>query len=177
MHCVDWHAQWVNLFHPASFLLSSLDHPQPFEIEPSTAVAGDDITLTCRGTRYLYDRLNWYDPLGHMVPKGETTFQIEPYAISLSIKLPNVSRNHTLGYECQALNMNSNKVVNTTSVLTIDGELQLKYYIYLLNEFIIFYTYIKLILCNNTYCSNENGSFCFLIIDRAIVKCAELSWE
>ncbi|KAK7141377.1 hypothetical protein R3I93_015509 [Phoxinus phoxinus] len=96
------------------------DHPQPFEIEPSTAVAGDDITLTCRGTRYLYDRLNWYDPLGHMVPKDETTLQIEPYAISLSIKLPNVSRNHTLGYECQALNMNSNKVVNTTSVVTID---------------------------------------------------------
>lgn len=120
MHRVDWHAQWVNLFHP-----SSLDHPQPFEIEPSSVVAGDDITLTCRGTRYLYDRLKWYDPLGHMVPKGKTTFQIEPYAISLSIKLPNVSRNHTLGYECQALNMNSNKVVNTTSVLTIDGEFHL----------------------------------------------------
>nr|AAI29159.1 Kinase insert domain receptor like [Danio rerio]CAM73177.1 kdr [Danio rerio] len=96
------------------------DHPQPFEIEPSTAVAGDDITLTCRGTRYLYDRLTWYDPLGHKVPKDETTLRIEPYTISLSIKLPNVSRNHTLGYECQALNINTNKVVNVTSALTID---------------------------------------------------------
>ncbi|KAK9963109.1 hypothetical protein ABG768_006328 [Culter alburnus] len=96
------------------------DRPQPFEIEPLTAVAGDDITLTCRGTRYLYDRLNWYDPLGQVVPNGQTTLQIEPYAISLSIKLVNVSRNHTLGYKCLALNMNSNKVVNTTSALTID---------------------------------------------------------
>ncbi|TRY97973.1 hypothetical protein DNTS_000300 [Danionella cerebrum] len=96
------------------------DQPQPFEIEPSTAVAGDDITLTCRGTRYLYDKLNWYDPLGQKVPKGETTQRIEPYSISLSIKLPNISRNHTLGYECQALNMNTNKRVNATSALTID---------------------------------------------------------
>uniref|UniRef100_A0A671R0J9 receptor protein-tyrosine kinase n=1 Tax=Sinocyclocheilus anshuiensis TaxID=1608454 RepID=A0A671R0J9_9TELE len=93
---------------------------QPFEIRPSTAVAGDDVTLTCRGTRYLYDKLHWYGPLGRIVPKDETTLRIEPYTISLSIKLPSVSRNHTLGYECQALNINSNKVVNTTSLLTIN---------------------------------------------------------
>uniref|UniRef100_A0A671MA41 receptor protein-tyrosine kinase n=1 Tax=Sinocyclocheilus anshuiensis TaxID=1608454 RepID=A0A671MA41_9TELE len=93
---------------------------QPFEIGPSTAVAGDDVTLTCRGTRYLYDKLHWYGPLGRIVPKDETTLRIEPYTISLSIKLPSVSRNHTLGYECQALNINSNKVVNTTSLLTIN---------------------------------------------------------
>uniref|UniRef100_A0A672T8F6 receptor protein-tyrosine kinase n=1 Tax=Sinocyclocheilus grahami TaxID=75366 RepID=A0A672T8F6_SINGR len=106
---------------------------QPFEIGPSTAVAGDDVTLTCRGTRYLYDRLHWYGPQSHIVPKGQTTLQIEPYTISLSIKLPNVSRNHTLGYECQALNINSNKVrqrptliqnltnqdVNSSSTLTL----------------------------------------------------------
>ncbi|RXN07406.1 vascular endothelial growth factor receptor kdr-like protein [Labeo rohita] len=93
---------------------------QPLEIGPSTAVAGDDVTLTCKGTRYLHDMLNWYDPLGHRVPKGKTTLQIDPYTISLSIKFPNVSRNHTLGYECQALNVASNKVVNATSLLTIN---------------------------------------------------------
>uniref|UniRef100_A0A8C2K2P5 receptor protein-tyrosine kinase n=1 Tax=Cyprinus carpio TaxID=7962 RepID=A0A8C2K2P5_CYPCA len=92
---------------------------KPFEIGPSTAVAGDDVTLTCRGTRYLYDRLHWYGPLGRIVPQGETTLRIEPYSISLSIKLPRVSRNHTLGYECQAFNINSTKPVNTTSLLTI----------------------------------------------------------
>ncbi|XP_052011076.1 vascular endothelial growth factor receptor kdr-like [Xyrauchen texanus] len=96
------------------------DHPQPFEIEPSTAVVGDDITLTCRGTRFLYDRLSWHDPLGHTVPNSETILRIQPYTISLLITLPNVSRNHTLGYECQAVNAIYNKVVNTTSVLTID---------------------------------------------------------
>lgn len=107
------------------FLLSSLDQTQPLEIGPSTAVAGDDVTLTCKGTRYLHDMLNWYDPLGHRVPKGKTTLQIDPYTISLSIKFPNVSRNHTLGYECQALNVASNKVVNATSLLTINGEFHL----------------------------------------------------
>ncbi|XP_016101123.1 vascular endothelial growth factor receptor kdr-like [Sinocyclocheilus grahami] len=101
-------------------LLKSKNQTQPFEIRPSTAVAGDDVTLTCRGTRYLYDKLHWYGPLGRIVPKDETSLWIEPYTISLSIKLPSVSRNHTLGYECQALNINSNKVVNTTSLLTIN---------------------------------------------------------
>ncbi|KAK2891164.1 hypothetical protein Q8A67_013807 [Cirrhinus molitorella] len=96
------------------------DQTQPFEVGPSTAVAGDDVTMTCKGTRYLYDSLNWFDPLGRVVPKSETTLRIDPYTISLSIKLPNVSRNHTLGYECEALNINSNKVVNTTSHLTIN---------------------------------------------------------
>ncbi|XP_052005514.1 vascular endothelial growth factor receptor kdr-like [Xyrauchen texanus] len=96
------------------------DHPQPFEIEPLTAIVGDDIKLTCRGTRFLYDRLSWLDPLGHTVPSSETILRIETYTITLFIKLTNVSRNHTLGYECQAFNVFYNKVVNTTSVLTIN---------------------------------------------------------
>ncbi|XP_052430180.1 vascular endothelial growth factor receptor kdr-like [Carassius gibelio] len=99
---------------------SVYNQTQPFEISPSTAVAGDDVTLTCSGTRYLYDRLHWYGSRGHIVPKGQTTLQIKPYSISLSIKLPNVSRSQILGYECRALNINSKKEVNTTSLLTIN---------------------------------------------------------
>lgn len=115
---------WLTFFIQAFNVLSSLllDHPKSFKIEPLTAVAGDNITLTCRGTRFLYDNLSWYDPLGHRVPNSETILRIEPYSVSLSVKLPNVSRDHALGYECQAFNINSNKVVNTTSVLTINGE-------------------------------------------------------
>ncbi len=125
-----WLTCSMNCSFPSCFLMSyfvlpSLDQTQPFEIWPLTAVAGDDVTLTCRGTRYLYDRLHWYGPQGHIVPKDQTTLQIESYTISLSIKLPNVSRNHTLGYECQALNINSNKVVNTTSLFTIKGKFEL----------------------------------------------------
>lgn len=96
------------------------DHPKPFKIEPLTAVAGDNITLTCRGTRFLYDNLSWHDPQGHRVPDNETILRIEPYSVSLSVKLPNVSRDHALGYECRAVNINLNKEVNTTSVLTIN---------------------------------------------------------
>ncbi len=125
-----WLTCSMNCFFPSCclmsyFVLPSLDQTQPFEIWPLTAVAGDDVTLTCSGTRYLYDRLHWYGPQGHIVPKDQTTLQIESYTISLSIKLPNVSRNHTLGYECQALNINSNKVVNTTSLFTIKGKFEL----------------------------------------------------
>uniref|UniRef100_A0A8C1T8L0 receptor protein-tyrosine kinase n=1 Tax=Cyprinus carpio TaxID=7962 RepID=A0A8C1T8L0_CYPCA len=99
----------------------------------SKFVATYDVTLTCRGTRYLYDRLHWFGPQGHIVPKGQAILRIEPYTISLSINLPNVSRNHTLGYECRALNINSNKMrkrptlmqnltnqdVNSSSTLTL----------------------------------------------------------
>lgn len=125
-----WLTCSVNCSFPSCFLMSlfllpSLDQTQPLEIGPSTAVAGDDVTLTCRGTRYLYDRLHWFGPQGHIVPKGQAILRIEPYTISLSINLPNVSRNHTLGYECRALNINSNKMVNTTSLLTINGEFEL----------------------------------------------------
>uniref|UniRef100_A0A8C8FB53 receptor protein-tyrosine kinase n=1 Tax=Oncorhynchus tshawytscha TaxID=74940 RepID=A0A8C8FB53_ONCTS len=98
------------------------DHPQHLAIEPQTAIEGDDVTLTCRGTRYLYTDLQWYNPQNYTVtPANITALQLSPYAISLSLSLHNVSRSHTTGYQCWAGNLHSKRVIVQT-VLTVDGE-------------------------------------------------------
>ncbi|KAI4885350.1 hypothetical protein NFI96_014323, partial [Prochilodus magdalenae] len=96
------------------------DQPQPFEVEPLTAIEGDDITLTCRGTRFLYDRLSWYDPQNQPVHSGGFTQQVNRYSVSISLHLKNISRGHTVGYQCWAIYLSSNKEVNTTSALIVD---------------------------------------------------------
>ncbi|KAB5571233.1 hypothetical protein PHYPO_G00222690 [Pangasianodon hypophthalmus] len=95
------------------------DHPQSFEVKPLTAIEGDDITLICQGTRFLYDRLSWYDSQSRLV-QSDSSIQISPYSVTLSLRLKNVSRNHTNGYECRAINLNTKNEVNTTSNLIID---------------------------------------------------------
>ncbi|XP_053486492.1 vascular endothelial growth factor receptor kdr-like [Ictalurus furcatus] len=95
------------------------DHPQSFEVKPLTATEGDDVTLICQGTRFLYDRLSWHDSQGRLV-QGDSSIQISPYSVSLSLRLKNVSRNHTNDYECRAINLNTKTEVNTMSNLIID---------------------------------------------------------
>uniref|UniRef100_A0A674BJD2 receptor protein-tyrosine kinase n=1 Tax=Salmo trutta TaxID=8032 RepID=A0A674BJD2_SALTR len=98
------------------------DHPQHLAIEPQTAIEGDDVTLTCRGTRYLYTDLQWYNPQNYTVTSANiTALQLSPYAISLSLSLHNVSRSHTTGYQCLAGNLHSKRDIVQT-VLTVDGE-------------------------------------------------------
>lgn len=108
----------------SSFFCCLLDHPQSFEVKPLTAAEGDDVSLICQGTRFLYDRLNWYDSQGHLV-QDDSSIQISPYSVSLSLRLKNVSRNHTNEYACRAINLISKNVVNATSNLIVDGELLL----------------------------------------------------
>ncbi|XP_066505151.1 vascular endothelial growth factor receptor kdr-like [Hoplias malabaricus] len=94
------------------------DQVQPFDVEPLTAIDGDDTNLTCRGTRYLYDQLTWFDPQNHKV-HHDSTQQVGPYSISLSLRLKNVSRNHSTGYQCRAVDLRTNTEVNMTSTLKI----------------------------------------------------------
>ncbi|XP_047658234.1 vascular endothelial growth factor receptor kdr-like isoform X2 [Tachysurus fulvidraco] len=95
------------------------EHPQSFEVKPMRASEGDDVTLICHGTRFLYDSLSWYGSQSHQV-QGDSSIQISPYSVSLSLRLKNVSRNNTNGYECRAVNLITKSVVNTTSNLIID---------------------------------------------------------
>ncbi|KAK3563813.1 hypothetical protein QTP86_002759 [Hemibagrus guttatus] len=96
------------------------EHSKSFEVKPLKATEGDDVTLTCQGTRFLYDRLSWYDSQGYPV-QSNSSIQISQYSVSLSLRLKNVSRQHTNGYECRAINLNTKSVVNATSNLIIDG--------------------------------------------------------
>lgn len=117
------------------------DHPQSFEVKPLTATEGDDVTLICQGTRFLYDRLSWHDSQGHLV-QGDSSIQISPYSVSLSLRLKNVSRNHTNDYVCRATNLNTKTEVNTTSNLIIDGELLLSSHEYIYYLFPYFHVFI-----------------------------------
>ena len=91
------------------------DHSQHLAIEPQSAIEGEDITLTCRATRYLYTDLQWYDPQNRSVTTSE--LQLSPYAISLALILTNVSRSHTLGYQCRAQNHQRQTWVDRKSVV------------------------------------------------------------
>lgn len=97
------------------------DHLQHLAIEPQTAIEGDDATLTCRGTRYLYTDLQWKDPQNYTITNNVTALQFSPYSISLSLSLHNVSRNHTAGYQCWAHKIHNKRAI-VKIVLTVHGE-------------------------------------------------------
>ncbi|KAG7329168.1 hypothetical protein KOW79_007342 [Hemibagrus wyckioides] len=95
------------------------ENSKSFEVNPLKATEGDDVTLTCQGTRFLYDRLSWYDSEGRPV-QSNSSIQISNCSVSLSLRLKNVSRQHTNGFECRAINLITKSVVNSSSNLIID---------------------------------------------------------
>ncbi|XP_061092038.1 vascular endothelial growth factor receptor kdr-like [Conger conger] len=94
-------------------------HPEAIEIKPHRAIEGDDVTLTCRATRYLYSELLWYDPRNRTVPGSDTSLRLSPHSISLSLRLENVSRGNVKGYECRAFNDHTHKEVRKMSMLHV----------------------------------------------------------
>ncbi|KAL4648250.1 vascular endothelial growth factor receptor kdr-like isoform X2 [Arapaima gigas] len=78
------------------------DHPEPLETEPQKVIEGDDITMTCRGTRYLYTELEWLDSENHTIPSNNVTLHVGRYSIALSFKLRNVSYADAGSYVCRA---------------------------------------------------------------------------
>ncbi|KAJ8255109.1 hypothetical protein GJAV_G00201010 [Gymnothorax javanicus] len=94
-------------------------HSEAIEIKPHRAIEGDDVTLTCRATRYLYSRLRWYDPQNRTVPMEKTSLHLAPHSIALSLRLKNVSRASAKGYDCVAFNNHTQKEVRKMSMLHI----------------------------------------------------------
>ncbi|XP_030223711.1 vascular endothelial growth factor receptor kdr-like isoform X1 [Gadus morhua] len=98
------------------------DHSDHMHIEPQTAIEGEDITLTCRATRYLYSELQWFDPQNRTVTADVSPLRLDPYSVSLALTLRNVSRNGgTPAYRCGALNHFKHKSAHKTFVLNVDG--------------------------------------------------------
>ncbi len=99
----------------------TLDHPEEITIEPQTAIERDDVTLTCRATRYLYTDLLWLDSNNQTITSNVSNLQISNYSMSLSLHLHNVSQNSTTGYKCQAYKLHE-RVELKTAALIVNGK-------------------------------------------------------
>ncbi|KAJ3588409.1 hypothetical protein NHX12_012002 [Muraenolepis orangiensis] len=98
------------------------DHPDHMTVAPQTAVEGEDVTLACRATRYLYSELQWLDALNRTVPPDAPGPRLHPYFVSLALTLRNVSRDGLVPtYRCRARHHPSNKFTYKTLVLRVDG--------------------------------------------------------
>ncbi|XP_037531691.1 vascular endothelial growth factor receptor kdr-like [Nematolebias whitei] len=86
-------------------------------IEPRAAIEGDDVTLTCRATRYLYTDLQWLDSRNQTITVNVSNLQISHYSISLSLYLHNVSRNSTAGYKCQGYKLLRWRKIETAKLI------------------------------------------------------------
>ncbi|CAG09798.1 unnamed protein product [Tetraodon nigroviridis] len=98
------------------------DHPEGITTQPSSAIEGDDITLTCQAARYFYTTLQWLDSFNRTVTTNLSSLQLGEHSISQSLRLHGVSPNTTRGYRCQARRFN-NKVELKNAALIVDGRL------------------------------------------------------
>ncbi|XP_008419006.1 vascular endothelial growth factor receptor kdr-like isoform X2 [Poecilia reticulata] len=78
------------------------DELEEVAIEPRTAIEGDDVTLTCRATRYLYTGLEWLDSRNKTITTEVSNLLVDRYSISISLNVRNVSESSTAGYQCHA---------------------------------------------------------------------------
>ncbi|XP_057706323.1 vascular endothelial growth factor receptor kdr-like isoform X1 [Corythoichthys intestinalis] len=81
------------------------DQSEVISIQPSSAFERDDVTLSCRTSRYLYTDLQWLDSRNRTVTSGVSSLQLDRYSITISLRLRNVSKNSTAGYKCRAFTM------------------------------------------------------------------------
>ncbi|XP_066571220.1 vascular endothelial growth factor receptor kdr-like isoform X2 [Amia ocellicauda] len=80
------------------------DQGDTFETEPLEAIQGNNITLTCRSTRYLYTNLHWYNNRTQTEIRRASAPVKTQNSVSISLRVENISRIDTEGYECRAIN-------------------------------------------------------------------------
>ncbi|XP_061541991.1 vascular endothelial growth factor receptor kdr-like isoform X1 [Phycodurus eques] len=119
------------------------DLPETISIQPPSAIEREDITLTCRASRYLYTDLQWLDSRNRTITSNVSRLQLDRYSIIISLRVRNVSKNSTAGYKCRAFKLQNkmevklaafnliariqpwlsqnltDRVVNSSSILTL----------------------------------------------------------
>ncbi|XP_030594896.1 vascular endothelial growth factor receptor kdr-like [Archocentrus centrarchus] len=96
------------------------DLPEEISIEPQKAIEGNNVTLTCRATRYLYTDLQWLDSRNQTITSNVSSLQFSRYSILISLYLHSVSQNSTAGYKCQAYKVNKKHELKKVA-LTVDA--------------------------------------------------------
>uniref|UniRef100_A0A8C0VDU4 receptor protein-tyrosine kinase n=1 Tax=Cyanistes caeruleus TaxID=156563 RepID=A0A8C0VDU4_CYACU len=72
-----------------------------------TAIVGNDIQLTCRASKYIYTHLAWYYPSSEPAPSHAVLRKMDKYSISLTLLIPNVTREQSGLYKCRAQNQHN----------------------------------------------------------------------
>ncbi|XP_009072827.1 PREDICTED: vascular endothelial growth factor receptor kdr-like [Acanthisitta chloris] len=72
-----------------------------------TAIVGSDVWLTCRASKYIYTHLAWYYPSLEAAPSDSVIRKTGRYSISLTLVIPNVTKEQSGLYKCQAQNQHN----------------------------------------------------------------------
>ncbi|XP_039427778.1 vascular endothelial growth factor receptor kdr-like isoform X2 [Corvus cornix cornix] len=72
-----------------------------------TAIVGNDVQLTCRASKYIYTHLAWYYPSSEPAPSPSVVRKMDKYSISLTLLIPNVTREQSGLYRCRAQNQHN----------------------------------------------------------------------
>ncbi|KAJ7415745.1 Vascular endothelial growth factor receptor kdr-like protein [Pitangus sulphuratus] len=84
------------------------DVPSGLQAAPQvTAIVGSDVRLTCRASRYIYTHLAWYLPSPGEAPSDSLVRTTGKYSISLTLVIPNVTKEQSGLYRCQAQNQHN----------------------------------------------------------------------
>lgn len=90
-----------------------------------TAIVGNDVQLTCRASKYIYTHLAWYYPSSEPAPGHSVVRKTDKYSISLTLLIPNVTREQSGLYRCRAQNQhNSTDTREQHSQLLVRGTCQ-----------------------------------------------------
>ncbi|XP_077387767.1 vascular endothelial growth factor receptor kdr-like isoform X2 [Festucalex cinctus] len=93
------------------------DDPEAISIQPRSATERDDVTLSCRASRYLYVDLQWLDSQnGTVVTSDVSPLRLDRYSIAVSLRLRNVSKNSAAGYKCRAFKMQNKTEVKSATL-------------------------------------------------------------
>ncbi|OWK57202.1 Vascular endothelial growth factor receptor kdr-like [Lonchura striata] len=85
-----------------------------------TAIVGNDVQLTCRASKYIYTHLAWYYPSSEPAPSHSVVRKMDRYSISLTLLIPNVTREQSGLYKCRAQNQqNSTDTLEQQSQLLV----------------------------------------------------------
>lgn len=86
---------------------------------------GNNVQLTCRASRYIYTHLAWYYPSSEPAPSHSVLRRMDRYSISLTLLIPNVTREQSGLYKCRAQNQhNSTDTLEQHSQLLVRGTCQ-----------------------------------------------------
>lgn len=87
-----------------------------------TAIVGNDVQLTCRASKYIYTHLTWSYPSSEPAAGSSVVRKMDKYSISLTLLIPNVTKEQSGLYRCRAQNQhNSTDTLEQQSLLLVRG--------------------------------------------------------